>query len=190
MSAKKSSKLRKWKLLEEEDVSPSPWFPVYKHKVELPNGKVVDDYYISKLGDVSMILAITTNKEAVFVRQYKHGAGEIILELPAGRVKKENTPQDEARIELQEETGYVAENIEKLGEIIFEPSKDTLKVFAYLARDVKERGRQNLDDTEEIEVLHVPVNKIDKMIMEGEIYASDTLAVLHLAKLKAPDVFK
>src|SRR3989344_5360996 len=94
-------KIKKWKLLKEEDISPSQWFPLFKHKVQLPNGKIVD-YYLSKLGDVSMIVAVTTNKEVVFVRQYKHGAGEIVIELPAGRIRKGNIPEREAIMELEE----------------------------------------------------------------------------------------
>lgn len=183
------TKLKKWELLEEEDVSPSKWFPLFRHKVKLSNGKIVDDYYISKLGDVAMIFAVTKNNEVVFVRQYKHGAGEIIIELPAGRIKPGNTSEEEAKIELREETGYVAEVVEPLGEFFFEPSKDTLKVFAYLVRDVEVQLSQQLEETEDIEVLLIPAKEIDQKIVSGEIAASDTLAVIKLAQIAAPEIF-
>jgi len=83
--------IKKWELISEVDVSPSKWFPLFKDTVKLPDGKIVDDYYVSKLGDVAMILAITKTKELLFVRQYKHGVQEIILELPAGRIGKKNS---------------------------------------------------------------------------------------------------
>src|SRR3989344_1888754 len=98
--------LKKWKLISEKDVSPSKWFPLFRDKVELPNGHVVDDYYLSKLGDVGMVIAVTKDKEVLFVNQYKHAAGEIIYELPAGRLDN-NTPLEGAKNELEEETGYV-----------------------------------------------------------------------------------
>lgn len=82
-------KVKKWKILEETDISPSPWFPLFKHKVELPNGRIVDDYYLSKMGNVVMILPINKKKEIVFVQQYKHGANDVVIELPAGRIKHE-----------------------------------------------------------------------------------------------------
>lgn len=183
-------KLKKWILLQEEDVSPSRWFPLFRHKVRLPNGKIIDDYYISKLGDVAMIVAVTAKKEIVFVRQYKHGTGEIIIELPAGRIRKGNAPEKEAFLELEEETGYVADKFESLGNIFFEPSKDTLKVYGFLARDVRLLRKQNLEETEEIEVLLIPAKEVDKKIEIGEIKSSDTLAFIKLAQLKAPDIFK
>jgi ADP-ribose pyrophosphatase len=80
--------IKKWLLLDEEDVSPSPWFPVKKHTVQLANGNIVDDYYFSPLGDVVMVLAITTQNEVVLVKQYKHALGEITLELPGGMQQK------------------------------------------------------------------------------------------------------
>ncbi|OGM20566.1 hypothetical protein A2714_04470 [Candidatus Woesebacteria bacterium RIFCSPHIGHO2_01_FULL_38_9] len=183
-------KIEKWRLLKEEDISPSHWFPLFKHKVKLPNGKIVDGYYISKLGDVSMVVALTKKAEVVFVRQYKHGAGEVILELPAGRIRKGNTPEEEARMELEEETGYIAKKVELLGFMFAEPSKDTQKTYGFLVRDVEIQNEQNLDETEDIEVVLIPARKVDEKISEGEIKATDTIAILRLAQLKAPDIFQ
>ncbi len=181
---------KKWELLKEVDISPSPWFPLYKHTVKLPNGKIIDDYYLSKLGDVSMVIAITKNREVVFVKQYKHGAGEAIIELPAGRIRKSNTPQKEAVLELEEETGYRAKNIKYIGYVFVEPSKDTLKTHAFLVKDLEIKHSQKLEETEDIEVILIPINEIDKRIKSGEIAASDTIAVIRLTQLKYPDLFK
>src|SRR3989338_5319383 len=115
---------RKWELLKEVDISPSPWFPLYKHTVKLPNGKIIDDYYLSKLG-------------YVFV----------------------------------------------------EPSKDTLKTHAFLVKDLEIKHSQKLEETEDIEVILIPINEIDKRIKSGEIVASDTIAVVRLTQLKYPDLF-
>ena len=183
------SKLKKWELLEEQDVSPSKWFPLFKHKVKLPDGTVIDDYYVSKLGDVAMIVAFTSKKEIILVRQYKHGAGEVIIELPAGRVSGYD-PENTAKNELREETGYIAEELEHIQTIFFEPSKDTLKVYGYLVRNVDVQVEQKLDITEDIEVVLIPGNKVENMIISGEICSSDTLAFLYLTKLKYPELFE
>lgn len=183
-------KLKKWKLIREEDISPSPWFPLFKHTVELPNGKVIDDYYLSKAGDVSMIVALTKQREIVFVRQYKHGAGEIIIELPAGRVKKDTTAEQTAIMELEEETGYVTKEIEFLGEMYAVPSKDTVQTYGFLVRNVEIVKEQNLEETEDIEVLLIPVSEVDQKIKSGEIRATDTIAFIKLAQLKAPELFE
>ena len=83
--------MKKWKLIEETDVSPSKWFPIKKHKVELPNGTIIDDYFITTLGNVGMILPITKDNKIVLVKQYKHGVKDVLIELPAGFQQKGKT---------------------------------------------------------------------------------------------------
>ena len=183
-------KIKKWKLLEEIDISPSPWFPLFKHKVKLPNGRIVDDYFLSKVGDVAMIVPITKKGEIVFVRQYKHGAGDIIIELPAGRIKTGHNPEEVAKNELEEETGYHVKQLFHLGTIYGEPSKDTFKVYGYLARDIDIRHTQRFDDNEDLQVLRIPVKRVDEKIRSGEIKASDTITFIKLAQLKAPELFR
>lgn len=182
-------KIKKWKLIKEENVSPDPWFPLYKHVVKLPSGKIINDYYISKLGNVAMIVAVTKDKKIIFVRQYKHGADEVIIELPAGRVEKGRNPIDCAKQELTEETGYIATKLISLGNIYFEPSKDTLKVYGFITGVNEVTKHQSLEVTEDIEVLLIPAKDVDKWIKSGKIKSSDTLAFLKLAQLKFPAVF-
>jgi 8-oxo-dGTP pyrophosphatase MutT (NUDIX family) len=183
-------KIKKWEILSEDDISPSPWFPLFKHKVKLPNSRIVEDYYLSKVGDVAMIVPITTKKEIVFVRQYKHGAGEIIIELPAGRIKTGHDPIEIAKAELEEETGYHANELLHLGTIFGEPSKDTFKVYGYLTMNLSLKHLQKFDENEDIEVLLIPSNKVDNKIENGEIRASDTITFIKLAQLKEPGLFK
>ena len=70
-----------------------------------------------------------------------------------------------------------------------EPSKDTYKVFGFLACGLTERNEQKLDENEEIEVLHVPINDIDDFIKSGNICSPDTIAFIRLAQLKFPELF-
>jgi 8-oxo-dGTP pyrophosphatase MutT (NUDIX family) len=183
------TKLKKWKLLKKEDVSPSRWLKVFKHRVRLPKGDIIDDYFVTKLGDVSMIVALTDKKEIAFVNQYKHGVRDIILELPAGRIGK-LTPEKAAKEELEEETGFVADRPEYLGGIYGEPSKDSLTIHGFLARKIVDVKNQKLDITEDIEVVLIPAKDVDGKIKSGVIRASDTIAIIRLAQLKAPELFK
>jgi 8-oxo-dGTP pyrophosphatase MutT (NUDIX family) len=183
-------KIKKWKILKEEDISPSPWFPLFKHKVELPNGKVVNDYYLSKVGDVAIIVPITKKGELVFVKQYKHGAGDVIVELPAGRVKEGHNPEDTAKSELEEETGFHTNELIHLGVVFGEPSKDTFKVYGYLAKDLEIRHDQKLDENEDIDVISISTKKVDQMIKSGQIKASDSITFIKLAQLMAPELFR
>lgn len=175
--------------MEEKDISPSKWFPLFIHEVRLPDGEVLNDYYVSKLGDVAMVVAVTKDKEIVFVRQYKHGVQEIILELPAGRIGN-NKPEVSAREELMEETGIRADKLVSLGQIYVAPSKDSTKTYGFLVENAKITEKQKLDFTEDIEVVLVPIRKLNQMIMSGEIMAADTLALLSIARVKHPHAFK
>lgn len=178
-----------WKILEEKDISPSKWFPLFAHKVELPNGKIIEDYYISKLGDGAIVVAITEDKKIIFVRQYKHGVQEMTLELPAGRVDNK-TPEEAAKDELRQETGFIADKLISLGKVFIAPSKDSTVVHGFLLENAKIKEKQDLDENESIEVVFVPIEELDKRIISGEILTADTIAMLAIAKLIKPELFR
>lgn len=174
-----------WKIIESTDVSPSKWFPIKKDLIELPNGKQIE-YFKSELENVAMILPITENNEIIFVEQYKHGIGEVTLELPAGRIDKGKDPSEVAIEELREETGIEHEqkDLVFLTELWTEPSKSSVRVFGYLAKAVQITSTQNLEETENIKIRKIPMSKVAELIERGEIHASDTLALIGLATLK------
>jgi ADP-ribose pyrophosphatase len=178
------TELKKWELLAEADISPSRWFPLFRHKVRLSNGEVMDDYYISKLGDVAMIVPVTEEGEFVFVRQYKHGIREITLEFPAGIVEAGQTPVQAAYAELEQETGICAKNIVSLGDLRTMPSKNFAALYGFVAFNVSISKAQQLDVSEEIEVIKLKEKEVETKILNGEINCSDTVALYYLYRLK------
>lgn len=181
--------MKKWKIISEEDVSPSPWYKIYKQKVQLPDGKVIDDFYVSKLGDVSTIIAIDDDKKILMAKQYKHGLGKVTLELPAGRIKKGDTKLSAAKRELMEETGYKADNYIEIGGVCPVPTKDGSIMYGFIATGLEDTGCPNPDITENIEVEKYTLDQIKQMIKEGEIVGSDAIALLTIAELKQPELF-
>jgi len=181
---------KKWKIISRKDVSPSKWFPITKEEVEIPTGKKVD-YYKTELANVAMMVAITKDKELIFVKQYKHGIGEVCFEFPAGRIEKNNTAKQTAVIELKEETGIEIDESQlvKIAELWTEPSKSTVRVTGFLVTDVELTGEQDLEETEQIEVVKVPLSEVNNLLLSGELHASDTLALLLLVKTKYPKYF-
>jgi ADP-ribose pyrophosphatase len=178
-------KLKKWNVLSETDISPDKWFPLFRHKVQLPNGKIMDDYFISKLGDVAMIIPITKNEKIIFVKQYKHGIQEITLEFPAGIIEPGQTPEEAAFAELEQETGVIAKNMTALGELRTLPSKNFAKLFGFLTLDAEITTEQKPDVSEEIEVIELTKEEVNEKIISGEINCSDTIALYHLFLLKS-----
>ena len=173
--------LKKWKILKSKMVLDNYWCQVMQDEIELPNGKIIDDYFVSIKPDVAMILPITSNREIIFVRQYRHAVGEFFLELPAGNFDPTKETAEVAAIrELTEETGYIPQEIIKIATLHDKPSKDTNQIHLFLAENVSKVGEQNLDITEEIEVVFIPVESVLDKIIQGEISVAGTVAALFL----------
>ena len=173
--------LQKWNLLNSQLVFDNKWCRVRQDEIQLPNGQVIHDFFVNIRPDIAIILAVTSKQEIVFVRQYRHGVREILLELPAGTfyAEQESSIIAAAR-ELEEETGYVAEQLMEIATLYDNPVKDTNKIFVFLAENVQPSGKQSLDITEEIEVVLIPIEQVINQIRQGEISVSGTIAAIFL----------
>lgn len=157
------------------------WFKVRKDVVELPNGKILDDYFLWLSGDVAMVVPVTADGKMVLVKQYKYGADEEVIEFPAGFVDAKEDPESAARRELEEETGYSADKLELLGEFSLSPTKSDGKTFLYLARGAVRTKEAKFDVSEDIEILVRPKEEVMGMVEKGEIKVSDSVAAFFLA---------
>lgn len=170
-----------WKILSSRLAFDHRWYKVRQDVVRLPNGRVVDDYFVSVRPDIALILPITAAGEVVFIRQYRHGAQAVLLELPAGTFDPEQeAPAIAAQRELAEETGYTAPKLEFLTTLYDNPVKETNRIHIFLAPDAYLAGEQALDATEDIEVVLIPIPDISTHIAVGTIQVAGTLAALYL----------
>ena len=176
--------MQKWKTIESGMALDNRWFKVRQDKVQLPNGKILDDYFVWESGNVAMVVPITVGNKLVFVRQYKHGTGEIMIEYPAGYVGETEDPAQGAKRELEEETGYVAEDVTPLAKVVHNPTKETGCLFIYLAKVTNKQDQKNLDVSEEIEVVELPIPEALEMIADGRIWVAGTIAGTYLALAK------
>lgn len=173
--------IAKWQTLSSQIVLNHQWCRVRQDTVMLSNNLVIDDYFVVVRPDVALVLAITPNQEIVFVRQYRHGVGEVLLELPAGTFDPNlESPEVAAQRELQEETGYSAEQLTKLATLYDNPVKDTNQIHLFLAQNAFISGEQELDITEAVEVVLIPREKCLEKMLNGEICVSGTVAALFL----------
>ncbi|SIT93758.1 8-oxo-dGTP pyrophosphatase MutT, NUDIX family [Pontibacter indicus] len=177
--------IERWKTLKSQVVFDHKWYTLRRDHVELPNGHQMDDYFVSVRPDVVLTFPITEDGHVLFVRQYKHAASDIFIELPGGVIDAhENDPKEAARRELLEETGYTSDDMELLLEVIDNPTKDTNKIYFFLMRNAREVSAQDLDESEHIEVLKVPLQEVGQMVLSGQIHVSGSVALCLLALRK------
>ena len=175
------SSIEKWKTIKSQLVFDNPWCQVRQDVVELSNGVVIDDFFVNIRPDIAVVFAVTPQREIVFVRQYRHGVEKILLELPAGTFnpKTENSLAA-ARRELEEETGYVAEQITHLTTLYDNPAKDTNEIHLFIAENAHSSGIQQLDITEDVEIVLIPLEDVLEKISTGEICVCGTVTAIFL----------
>lgn len=173
--------LTKWKLLRSRFVLNNKWYQVRQDEIELSSGQIIDDFFVHVRPNIALVFATTEQQELVLVRQYRHGAGEILLELPAGAFNSaEESGQSAAARELAEETGYVGEEILELATLYDNPVKDTNSIYLYFAKNVKLASQIQLDVTEDIEVVLVPIAEVLLKIANREICVAGSIAAIFL----------
>lgn len=184
--------MKKWKILEKIDVSPNKWFPIEKHTVEIHNNKIIDDFYISPIGDGVMVLAFTKDNKIVLIKQYKHAFGDITYDLPAGFVQENKSIEESALAELEEETGIKLplKALNFIGEFCNVPGKLKHVTHSYYVKEASFNSSQKLDDCEEIIIETVSPKKVLEMIKNQEIIKSDVVATIMTAYLKYPELFE
>lgn len=146
-----------------------PWLHVEEQDVELPNGHVIEGYLLTPIPEVSMVFAVTDDEHVVFVEQYKHGLRATMWDLPAGYVDQGEAPANCARRELEEETGYLADNWHDLGGWLIDPNRANARLYYYLALSAQPDGQRHLDATEDIVVHRVPLANVPLLLADGRV---------------------
>ena len=159
-----------WKILRSEYLYKESWFTIRKDVCETPQGKIIDPYYVYEFPTWVSALAITKDNRVVMVRQYRHGIQETILEVPGGCVDDtdKNLEEGIAR-ELLEETGFKFEAFHYLGKISPNPSTNNNWMHMYLATGGEQVSGQQLDHNEEIEVVLMEPEEVQRLIEENKI---------------------
>ena len=173
-------RLRPWRILSSEYRIQTPFLRLRADRVELPSGHVVDDYFVRESNGFCVVFAVTADGNVVLVRQYKHGVGEIVVELPAGMIEPGEPPEVCAARELAEETGF-AGTIEHIRTFVADPTNSTSRMHLFVARDAERIATPDPDVTEEIEVMLVPRTEVRAMALDGRIAASPQVAAILVA---------
>ena len=156
------------------------WIELQQHEVEVAaDGHRFTYTYLHSRPSV-MVVAITDERRVVLVRQYRYPNEEFAYELPGGGGAS-NDPLAKAREELQEETGYRASRLRKLGEFVVYCGLSDEVCSVVLAEGLQ-RGEQRLEKTEHITVHEVSYQELRQMIQRGEFRDGMGLAALNIAR--------
>lgn len=164
---------RKWKTLKSDVIiSRPPWLRVRHDVVVLPDGRVNPEFYVLEYPDWVNVIAITENDKFVMERQYRYGLGCTCVEICAGVMEKGETPEEAARRELEEETGYVGGQWKKFMTISGNPSTTNNLTHCFIARGVKPLGKRHLDKTEDLDVTLMTEEEVYALLTNDEVKQS------------------
>ncbi len=149
---------------------------VYNDTVLLPNGKETHRELVEHHGGVC-VAALTDEGNLLFVRQFRYPYGRVLLELPAGKLEKGEDPLSAGMRELEEECGVVAEKVFPMGTVYPTVAYCTEIIHLFLAQGLS-KTRQHLDDGEFLSVEEIPLKEAVKLVMNGEISDSKTVALI------------
>ena len=130
----------------------------------------------------AVVVPVKDDGKIILVKQFRYPFQKTLIELPAGKLDKGEDPLICATRELEEETGYKAKEINKLGEIYTAPGYCTEILHIYMAKGLTS-GNHNREEGEHgMEILELSVDEIEKMIAEGEIKDAKTITGLYFLK--------
>lgn len=175
--------MEKWTLLDSKYVIQRPWATLRVDKLQLPNGNIKEEYYVLEYPTWVNMIGITEQNTLLFVRQYRHGAGKILVELPAAVVEEGEAPEVAAQREMLEETGYAFDSIEYIGELYANPATSGNITYTYLLRGGKKIQEQCLDNSEDIEVVEMSMEEAKTFLFNNQLgQALHTAALFYAFK--------
>jgi 8-oxo-dGTP pyrophosphatase MutT (NUDIX family) len=163
------SKLGLWRELSRETIVDARVFTVERSVATSP----VDDKprAFHRIGSVDwvQILPITTDGQAVLVRQYRHGVQRITIEMPGGLMDPHEDPATAALRECLEETGYRADAAHSLGVLSPNPAMFSNRLHTFYATGAELSGAIQNTEREVTELVLVPVTELEDLLVSGEI---------------------
>jgi 8-oxo-dGTP pyrophosphatase MutT (NUDIX family) len=159
----------------------SPWLSVEERVVELPDGRVVDDWPWVESREFANVVAVTEERLFLLFRQTKYAVEGTTLGPVGGYLDEGEAPLDAARRELLEETGYEATEWTSLGRYVVDGNRGCGVGHLYLARGARKVAEPNADDLEEQELVLLTREEVDEALLAGGLEVLSWAANVALA---------
>ena len=171
--------LKPWELISSRKNDSLRIFDLRIDRARSPRTGESHDFYVLESMDWVNVIPLTPDERIVLIRQYRHGTREITLEIPGGIVEHGDSPEEAARRELKEETGFEAAQMIRIGVVHPNPAFLNNRCHTFVAKGVTRTGSQSQDEKEDIEVLLKPLADVPGLIREGQITHALILAAFY-----------
>ena len=138
--------------------------------------KIVIKEIVEHLPSVGLI-PIIDNLDILLVSQYRHAAGKTLLEIPAGKIERGETPRQAALREMAEEIGYTGKLVPLL-KMYLAPGYDTELMYVYVVSDLKRKARGTRDDDENIRIKRVSLTSAIEKCINGQLEDCKSIAAV------------
>lgn len=156
-----------YEVVESEHLLKGHVLDVYRDTITLPNGKTATRETVLR-GNAAAIVPVDKDGKLIFVRQYRHAVGDLVLEVPAGMMEEGEDALVSAKRELEEETGFVAGKMTFMGQYYMAIGFCTEQVAFFIAEDLTE-GTPNPDPDEFITLEKYSLEECMDMIFAGKV---------------------
>jgi ADP-ribose pyrophosphatase len=161
--------LQPWRRLRCEPLAAYRIFEVCRVELEDAAGQPRGDAFTLRGSDWCNVVAVTPDDRVVLVWQYRFGTDALSLEIPGGVIDPGETPDQAARRELREETGYEADGLDLLLTIEPNPAIQNNRCFTFVARGARPTSATDFDGQEELETALVPASRLADLLDGGQI---------------------
>ena len=159
-----------WRVVRSEEMADCRVFRVRRDWSLNPRGGAREhDFYVVEAPDWINVIPLTDDGRVVLIEQYRHGTGELTLEIPGGMVDAGETPREAAARELLEETGYSSSDVRFLGRTRPNPAIQNNWIHTFVARGATFRHAPAFDGTEHTAVRLAPLADIPRLVAAGVI---------------------
>jgi|LakMenEpi03Aug12_release.lakeMendotaPanAssembly.Ray.scaffolds.fasta_scaffold00409_49 ADP-ribose pyrophosphatase len=176
--------IQKWEKLSSEIVYKKKWMNIKEEACKLPDGQIIDSYIIVDVPHFCNVFVVTAADEVIMVKQYRHAAGMVSIEMPGGMIDEGEDPMVAARREMQEETGYTSEEMSLLYAISTNPALESNRAWFFLAKNAVHNQATALDQYEDIELIKYTKSAFMQCLLNNEFTHGIQLGAMFAAAIE------